>query len=149
MFARISTQFACTESELWEKLRKPQSLQFVASPLLVFEPAEPGGPGGEWETGRDYPLKLYFLGFIPLGRHIIRLVTVDREQKRISSRESGLLARVWNHEISFREIAPGLVSYSDDIEIRAGWLTPVIWLFAHVFYRHRQRRWKVLLRSPF
>lgn len=147
MFARISTQFACTESELWQKLSRMESLEFVASPVLRFTPIEPGVSGSEWEVGRDYRLKLFFLGFIPLGRHTIRLVTVDRDQKRISSRESGLLARVWNHEISFRESQPGLVSYSDEIEIRAGWLTPMIWLFAHLFYRHRQRRWKVLLRK--
>lgn len=147
MFARISTQFACTESELWQKLSKPESLVFVASPILSFAPIEPGVLGSEWEVGRDYPLKLYFLGFIPLGRHRIQLVEVDRNRKRISSRESGLLARVWNHDISFEEMRPGLVRYTDEIEIRAGWLTPFIWLFAHVFYRHRQRRWKVLLRN--
>lgn len=147
MLARISTQFACTESELWQKLSKPESLQFVASPMLGFTPVEPGVLGSEWEVGRDYPLKLYFLKFIPLGRHTIQLVKVDRDQKLISSRESGLLAKVWNHDIFFQEIEPGLVSYTDEIEIRAGWLTPLIWLFAHVFYRHRQRRWKVLLRD--
>ncbi|TVS19265.1 MAG: hypothetical protein EA417_00975 [Gammaproteobacteria bacterium] len=147
MLARISTQFACTESKLWQKLSKPESLQFVASPMLGFTPVEPGVLGSEWEVGRDYPLKLYFLKFIPLGRHTIQLVKVDRDQKLISSRESGLLAKVWNHDIFFQEIEPGLVSYTDEIEIRAGWLTPLIWLFAHVFYRHRQRRWKVLLRD--
>jgi hypothetical protein len=54
---------------------------------------------------------------------------------------------VWNHNISFREVGPGKVSYADEIEIQAGWLTPAIWLFAHLFYRHRQRRWKVLLKK--
>lgn len=147
MLARISTQFACTESELWQKLSKPESLEFVASPLLAFTPIEPGVLGSEWETGRDYTLKLFFLRFIPLGRHTIQLVTVDEDQKLISSRESGLLAPVWNHNISFHELEPGLVSYTDEIEIRAGWLTPLVWLFAHVFYRHRQRRWKVLLQN--
>lgn len=137
----------CTCASIASASSNPESLQFVASPLLTFAPVEPGDPDSEWEAGRDYPLKLYLLGFIPLGRHTIRLVKVDRDQKRILSRESGLLARVWNHEISFREIKPGLVSYSDEIEIRAGYLTPVIWLFAHGFYRHRQRRWKVLLRA--
>lgn len=148
MLARISTQFACTESELWNKLERPESLRFVASPLLAFKPIEPASLGGEWEVGRDYPLKLYLLGLIPLGRHTIRLVKIDRDQNIISSRERGLLARVWNHEISFREIQPGSVTYTDEIDIRAGWLTPLIWLFAQLFYRHRQRRWKVLLQEP-
>jgi hypothetical protein len=147
MFARISTQLACTESELWEKISKPESLQFVASPLLSFAPLEPGVLDSEWEVGREYLLKLYLLKFIPLGRHSIKIVKVDRDQSTILSRESGLLAPVWNHNISFQEIKPGLVIYADEIEVQAGLLTPFIWLFAHVFYRHRQRRWKVLLQN--
>lgn len=31
-------------------------------------------------------------------------------------------------------------------ESRAGLLTGVVWAFAHLFYPHRQRRWKMLLR---
>jgi hypothetical protein len=126
---------------------KPESLQFVASPLLSFVPIEPGALDSEWEVGREYPLKLYFLKFIPLGRHSIQLVKVDRDQNTISSRERGLLTPVWNHNIVFQEIKPGMLIYTDDIDIRAGLLTPFIWLFAHVFYRHRQQQWKVLLQN--
>jgi hypothetical protein len=147
MFARISTQLACTENQLWQKIVKPESLRFVASPILAFVPIEPGVLDRDWEIGRNYALKLYLLNFIPLGRHIIQLVIVDRQKNFISSRENGLLVPVWNHNITFQEIKPGLVNYTDEIEIRAGWLTPLIWFFAHLFYRHRQRRWKVLLRS--
>jgi hypothetical protein len=147
MLASISTKIACTESELWQQISKPKSLQFVTSPILGFIPVEPGVLDGEWEVGRDYQLKLYFLKFIPLGCHTIQLTKIDRNNNTITSRERGLLAPVWNHNIFFEEIAPGLVSYTDKIEIRAGWLTPLIWLFANVFYRHRQRRWKVLLQK--
>jgi hypothetical protein len=146
MIARISTRLPCSENELWQRIIEPGSLQFVASPILSFVPAEDCDLEGEWQVGRPYPLKLYFLKVIPLGRHTIQLVKIDKDTNTIASRESGLLARVWNHTISFREVSPGVVSYKDEIEIRAGWLTPVIWLFAQLFYRHRQRRWKALLR---
>jgi len=72
---------------------------------------------------------------------------MDKDTNTVSSQESGLLARMWNHDISFREVGPGKVSYTDEIEIQAGCLTPAIWLFAHLFYRHRQRRWKVLFKE--
>lgn len=147
MLVRISTKLACTQSELWKIIIEPKSLQFVASPILSFVPVAPGALDGKWEVGRDYPLKLYFLKFIPFGRHIIQLVKIDKDHNTISSRERGLLAPVWNHNIFFREVSPGLVHYTDEIEIRAGWLTPCIWMFANVFYRHRQRRWKVLLQK--
>jgi hypothetical protein len=147
MHARISTQLDCTERELWQLISKPQSLQFVASPVLDFTPLEPSALDGEWQVGRVYRLKLYLLKRIPLGQHSIELMKIDREHNSIASRERGQLARVWNHNISFREITPGLLSYTDQIEIRAGWLTPFIWMFAQLFYRHRQRRWKVLLQK--
>lgn len=147
MLARISTRLACTEAELWQKIIEPRSLQFVASPILSFVPAEGGALSGEWKVGLAYPLNLYFLKVIPLGRHTIRLVEIDKSTNTIASQETGLLAREWNHTIRFHEVAPGQVSYTDEIEIQAGWLTPLIWAFAQVFYRHRQRRWKVLLRD--
>ncbi|HMN93962.1 MAG TPA: hypothetical protein PKC60_12105 [Hydrogenophaga sp.] len=146
MLARIATHLGCTEAELWQKISEPRSLQFVASPLLSFVPAEGGTLAGEWTVGLSYPLKLYFLKVIPLGRHTIRLVEIDKRTNTIVSQESGLLARVWNHTIRFQQVSPGLVRYTDEIEIQAGWLTPLIWAFAQVFYRHRQRRWKALLR---
>jgi len=147
MIARISTRLACSERYLWQKIIEPKSLQFVASPLVSFEPMQQGALSGEWQVGIPYPLKLYFLKVIPLGRHTIQLVRIDKETNTMVSQESGRLARTWNHTISFREVAQNVVSYTDEIEIQAGWLTPAIWLFAQLFYRHRQRRWKVLLRN--
>jgi len=147
MLARITTKLACTQGELWDQISRQQSLQFVASPLLKFDAVEPGAFDGEWEVGRDYQLQLYLLGLIPLGGHTIRLTRIDRDHNTIQSRESGLLVRVWNHTICFQEITPGVVHYTDEIQIQAGWLTPFIWAFAHLFYRHRQRRWKRLLKQ--
>lgn len=149
MIARISTRLACSEGELWQKITEPKSLQFVTSPLLRFVPVKQGGLAGAWQVGVPYPLRLYFLNVVPLGWHTILLTKIDKETNTIVSQESGQLAHVWNHTISFQEIAPGIVSYTDEIEIRAGWLTPAIWLFAQLFYRYRQRRWRVLLQKQF
>ena len=140
MIARISTRFTCTEAELWRKIVAPKSLQYVAAPILAFIPDEAGALDGEWKVGRKYHLRLYFLKFIPLGRHTIQLVKIDKDTNRICSQESGMLSPVWNHNITFHQAASGEVHYTDEIEIRAGLLSPVIWLFAHIFYLHRQRR---------
>jgi hypothetical protein len=146
MIARISTLLPCNEDELWEKIMDPKSLQFVASPILKFIPVGKNDLDKEWELNRDYDLKLYLFGFIPLGSHRIRVVSIDRKENKIESSESGLLARVWNHTILFRQTERKVVHYTDIIEIEAGLLTPFIWGFEHLFYRHRQRRWKQLFR---
>ncbi len=145
MKARIATRLPCSEAELWERIIEPESLRFVSAPILSFVAPEGRDLPTSWQTGVPYPLRLRFLGVLPLGRHTIELVRVDERARRIESRESGLLARTWNHIIVFREVEPGSVEYTDEIEIRAGLLTPIIWVFAHGFYRHRQRRWRVLL----
>jgi hypothetical protein len=145
MLARISTVLPATEDQLWQRLVEPGTLQFVAAPMLAFVPLQPEAFRGRWVVGKDYELKLYLFGFIPLGLHRIRLVSLDRAANTIVSRESGTLAPVWNHVIRFRQAGDGTLRYTDEIEIRAGWLTPAVWLFAHLFYRHRQRRWKALL----
>lgn len=144
MIARISTNLPCSEEQLWEKITDPKSLQFVASPVLKFIPVGKNDLDKEWELNQDYNLNLYLFGFIPLGRHRIRVVNIDRGKNKIESSESGLLARVWNHTILFWETDRKLVHYTDIIDIKAGLLTPFIWAFAHLFYRHRQRRWKQL-----
>ena len=145
MLARISTVFECNETQFWDKIIEPKSLQFVAAPLLRFEPLVAGELDGEWIVGKTYVVRLYSFGFLPLGQHCIKIITIDRTTNTIESQESGSLARVWNHIIHFHPSGAGQLRYTDEIEIEAGVLTVFIWAFAHLFYRHRQRRWKKLL----
>lgn len=42
MIARISSHFPCSETELWQRIIEPHSLQFVAFPLLPFTAIESG-----------------------------------------------------------------------------------------------------------
>ena len=145
MIARISTNFYCTEEELWKKILQPKSLQFVAFPILSFKPLVDGDFDGKWVVGKTYKLKMHFLTFVPLGFHRINIVTIDKESNIIESHESGSLVPVWNHTIRFGQLDQNKLIYTDEIEVKAGWLTMAIWLFTQMFYRHRQRRWKILL----
>lgn len=146
MIVRISTYFDCTEEKLWKKIIEPKSLQFVTAPILSFRPLVKGELDGEWVIDKTYELKLYFLNILPLGRHRIKIVTIDRESNTIVSNESGTLAPVWNHTIRFDKGEQNKLNYTDEIEIKAGWLSMAIWAFAHLFYRYRQKRWKILLK---
>ena len=144
MIANISSIFPCTESELWEKISQPSSLQYITSPILKFVPENDDLFEMQWQINTSYQLRLYLLGIVPLGGHCIILKVIDKEKNLIRSEESGLLAKVWNHTITFHENENGQVHYIDSIEIKAGVLTPLIWMFAHFFYRHRQKKWRQL-----
>lgn len=147
MLAFISTTFDCTAEQLWDEIRRPASLRFVSAPLLHFEPLIPGELDSDWVVGKTYALRLSLFGFLPAGGHRITLVSINRDANLIESRESGTLSPVWNHTIRFHALGDGKLHYSDEIEIQAGLLTGFIWVFAHLFYRHRQRRWKKLLQG--
>lgn len=92
-------------------------------------------------------MRLSLFGFLPAGEHHITIVRIDREANLIESKEGDALAPVWNHTIRFHPLGDGKLHYTDEIEIPAGLLTGFIWAFAHLFYRHRQRRRKQLLQS--
>lgn len=145
MIARISTIMSTTPESLWKEITKPQSLQYVAAPILHFFPTGDTDLNRDWEINREYNLALSFLKFIPLGAHKIIVKKIDVPANELVSNESGRLAKVWNHTIHFQAINSHQIKYTDTIEIKAGWLTLFIWVFSQIFYRHRQRKWKQLL----
>lgn len=145
MIARISTTIAADEEKMWDELQKTSSLMHVAAPILIFKSRTGRELPAKWETEKRYQLRIYAFGFVPLGIHDIFVKRIDPDRKEIFTHESGLLAKTWNHFIRIEKINENTLRYSDEIEIKAGVLTVFIWLFAHIFYRHRQRRWKALL----
>jgi hypothetical protein len=149
MIAKISTIMNTTPELLWKEITKPSSLQYVAAPILFFYPTSDTAFNSSWEINKEYNLKLYFLKCIPLGFHTITIKKIDISTNEIMSNESGLLVKVWNHTIKFKSINSDQIEYIDIIEINAGLLTIFIWMFSHFFYRHRQRKWKLLLSKRF
>ena len=147
MKAKISTIIKANENKMWEELQKVSSLIHVASPILKFRPQEGHSVPEKWSLGTEYKLKLSFFGIVPLGNHVIKLVELNKEENLIISNEHGKLTKVWNHIIKFNAIDYETIEYTDEIEIKAGVLTLFIWLFAQIFYRHRQNRWKKLIGS--
>lgn len=147
MKAKITTIIATNEKRMWDELQKVSSLMYVASPILIFKSRNGEELPEKWEVEKRYHLRIYALGFVPLGNHDIVVKIIDPDKKELFTNESGFLAKTWDHFIRIEYIDANTIRYSDEIEIKAGILTIFIWLFAHVFYRHRQRRWKALFVS--
>jgi hypothetical protein len=144
MVVKVSTTFDTTTEKLWEKIVNPKVLQRVAFPLLTFTPKQGSDFSQPWSENTTYDVSLHFFGCIPMGSHRIRLTEMNRKTNEIHSTESGSLAKTWNHIIRFNRKG-NQVEYSDEVEIKAGIMTFPIWLFANFFYRHRQRKWKMIL----
>ncbi len=113
--------------------------------MLVFKPIDGITLPEKWESGQEYALTISFFGILPLGKHTIKIINIDEEQLEILTNESGTLTKVWDHLIKIEVLNNKNIKYTDSVEIKAGILTLFVWLFAYVFYGHRQKKWKEIL----
>ncbi len=141
MIVQKTSVFPATRDAVLQKLQRPETLRTIAKPYAAFEPAD--NAAAVWTVGSKSSWHLRLFGIIPFGTHTIRIMRFDSE--RISSREGNGHVPVWNHDILLVPIDENHTEYTDRVEIRAGWKTILIWLWAKAFYAHRQRKWIRLL----
>jgi hypothetical protein len=145
MKATISSIIYANADKMWEELQKSSSLMYIASPIIKFKSQDGSELPAKWEVGKKYSLKIFALHIIPLGKHYIVVKSIDAKSNQIFSNESGSLTKTWNHLVRVERLSENMLKYTDEIEIEAGMLTVFVWMFAQIFYRHRQQKWKRLL----
>lgn len=143
MIVQRTSVFPADRDRVFQKLRQLSTLQTIAAPYAGFEPM--GDGACTWETGSTSVYRFRLFGCIPFCTHTIHIVRFDLDG--ISSREGNEYVPMWNHEIKLRPLEDGHTEYTDRVEIRAGWKTFFVWLWAKAFYAHRQRKWIRLLRT--
>jgi len=123
-------------------------LRFVAWPLVHFTPVDPPVWPDRWTDG-TYWVNVRLFGWLPFGQQAI-VISHPESTDGFLLRDNGYsaLVRRWDHTISITTVA-GRTRYRDVVIIEAGVFTLPVWLFAQVFYRHRQRRWRLLARQGF
>ena len=141
MIVQKSSLFPASKETVFRKLQQLETLQLIAKPFATFEPV--GETVSTWEVGSTSAYRFRLFGLIPYGTHTIHILRFDPDG--VSSREKNAHVPVWNHEISLVEKDESHTLYTDRVEIRAGWKTAFIWLWANAFYAHRQRKWVRLL----
>lgn len=144
MRLRVATELPCSAERAWELVRKWSTLQFIAWPLVRIGPT-PGGTLPDWRQGDETLCRSALFGLVPIGTRRVRFDTLDAGTGTIQTQESDVMVRSWRHQIRITPIDAGHCAYSDTVEIEAGLLTVPVWIWAHWFYRHRQRRWRKLL----
>jgi hypothetical protein len=137
---RVESIFQCSSDVIWSQVNKIEVLFEIASPILKFKCGESLQMPFQWETDKKYVFRLYLIGIIPLGTHVILVKSINNDQKTIRSEEYGALTKQWNHTISVRSIRGNQCLYMDEVNIRAGLMTFPIWCFAKLFYSHRHRK---------
>lgn len=145
MIVKKSSVFPAGKKEIFEKLQKLKTLQYVAYPLATFTPVN-GGDTSIWRAGTETAYNFKLFGIIPFGVHSIKVLRFSLEEG-IYTHERNKHVPVWNHEIIIEKIDDNSTKYTDIVEIKAGWKTPFVYLWAKCFYAHRQRKWLKLLKN--
>ncbi|MBR3240944.1 MAG: hypothetical protein IKF99_21220 [Oscillospiraceae bacterium] len=143
MIVQKTSVFPASRDVVFQKLQRLETLQTITKPYATFEPL--GNATTVWTVGSKSSYRLRLFGFIPFGTHTIRIVRFDPDG--VSSREGNRHVPVWNRDILLVPTDENHTEYTDRVEIKAGWKTIFIWLWAKAFYAHRQRRWIRLLKE--
>ena len=143
--ARIQTQLPTSAERAWSALLKRDTFLYITHGMLGFAGADQWP--AEFREGTEVEARLLFFHLVPTWKHHLRIVRVDERKRELISKEHGGFVRQWNHRITIEPQLTQRCRYTDEIEIRAGLLTPVVWVFAQVFYRYRQMRWRRLART--
>ncbi len=143
MIVQKTSVFPAPREIVFQKLQRFECLQYIAKPFAAFVPV--GDAPAVWKAGSVSAYRFRLFGIIPYGIHTIRIVRFGPDG--ISSREGNEHVPVWDHDIELCPLNNGRTRYTDRVEIRAGWKTFFVWLWANAFYAHRQRKWIRLLRE--
>lgn len=135
--------FPASAETVFARLKELPTLQKVAYPWASFMPLKVEQQR-EWHAGEDYDFRFRVFCLIPFGIHHIHVVRFGIKEG-IYTQEHNDHVPVWNHEIRLRPTDEHHCVYTDHVEIDAGWKTPLIWIWAKLFYARRQRRWIQLL----
>ena len=148
MIVDIHTILACRLDEAVTHVKTPRLLEFVAAPMVRFVPVTPHAFPDTWSEG-EYVAALRLFGIIPFGAQSI-VISMARTTDGFTVRDAGYGALIsrWDHVITITPHEDGC-HYRDRVDVRAGVMTPFVWLFAQLFYRHRQRRWRALVARKF
>ncbi|HJL16880.1 MAG TPA: hypothetical protein RMH99_14545 [Sandaracinaceae bacterium LLY-WYZ-13_1] len=147
MTLSLTTHLDAPPDRVWHLLWQPETLAHVAWPVLRFVPTEP--LPRRWREGGVYEVKVRLGAVLPIGRQQIRVSSwMDGDERWLRDDGRGSLVRRWDHRVRVVPSSDGGTRYTDEIDVEAGALTPLVRVFAQLFYRHRQRRWRALVRRP-
>lgn len=141
---RKSSVFSVSVEEVFARLQKLKTLQYIAYPYATFE-AVNGEEELIWKKDNVFSFRFKIFGLIPFGIHRIKVIRFGLEDG-ILTNETNTHVPVWNHEIILEGVDANTTKYTDIVEIDAGWKTVFVYIWAVCFYTHRQRKWKRLLK---
>lgn len=150
MRTRLTTVLDCPIERAWQAVQTSRLLEYIAAPLVRFEPLQPSRLPEVWYEG-CYQVRMNIFGLFSFGKHWVVISRLQAGDGTYQIRDNGYGDRIskWDHWITIEDAPEGKTRYTDQVDVEAGLLTPLVWLFSQAFYRHRQRRWRTLVHRSF
>ncbi|MFD4365859.1 hypothetical protein [Rhodococcus sp. NPDC058521] len=137
----LTTKLSIPATTACALAQKPELFKYVVWPIIrvphltLPEHVEPGTEGSA---------RIWWFGIIPAWKHHLKLIRL--EPTEIYTNEWGGPVHTWNHHLTFTPIDEHSCTYTDEIEFEDGVAGYPTWLFIHLMFRYRQRRWRALAR---
>ncbi len=133
---------------VFDALNAPSMMQKVASPLVVFKAVRPSIFPNRWENGATYRMKMYLLGFLPLGWQELSIQSKFTGTEAILTDVGpGFAVKMWDHKVILRKDGDSRTSYDETLNLTAGLMTPLIWIGMTALFAWRKYRWLTLTRE--
>ena len=147
-----STILECSIDSAWDALHTPDVFKTVSSPFTIFRTAQADLPE-RFTPGEHYTVSVWAGGVLPLGAQTIHLSDhvddwTERGVTDTGAGQSGALGllRDWNHRMSLRARPDGRTDFHDTLSVKAGVLTPLLWLGLRVMWSWRAMRLRQVTR---
>lgn len=152
VFLRLS--LPCTADAAWNALRSPRVFKQVMKPLFTVKSLEPGGLPDQWSQDDDHLVALRLFGVIPLGTQTIDVAFTERPGGVRMLIDTGhartgpmRFIKDWDHRMAVSSRSDGRTLYRDRLIVRAGVLTPFVWIGMWLMWQHRAKKIKQLAKK--
>jgi hypothetical protein len=138
----LQSTLPCSADQAWAAVQTSALLEEICAPLIYFAADNGEQIPERWTSQTPNRLRPKMFGVLPLATRTLNWERIDHEKREIQTREYDAMIRRWDHRIHVEPAGDDQCRYTDDIQIQAGVLTPLVWLWAQWFYRHRRKRWR-------
>ena len=141
----VTSVFETDIENIWCKIQDIETLREICKPKASFISYD--DVPSVWKEGETFCFKLFLHRFIPIGKHTISIIKIDKKSREIVSNEYNKRVTIWNHYIQMEKITENVIKYTDSVELYAGYLTPLVAWWTLYFYKHRQKKWQKITKN--
>ena len=112
----VTSEFEANRENIWCKIQDIDTLREICKPKASFVSYDNTSP--TWKEGKSFCFKMFLHRFIPVGKHTINVVKMDKSTGEIVTNE-----------------------------YNAGGLTALAAWWTLKFYKHRQKKWQKIAKN--